>query len=39
MKEDIDAPFVSCSRATTAEFVTKHTIRYRNTRLSRRQKG
>ena len=39
MKDDIDAPFVSCSRKVIAEFVTKHTERYHNTRLSRQRKG
>ena len=39
MKDDINAPFVSCSQATTVEFVTEPTERYRNMRLSRQQRG
>lgn len=38
MKDDINAPFVSCSRTTAARFVADHAGRYHNTRLSRQQK-
>ena len=39
MKDDIDAPFVSCSRTTTTELVTKYVERYHNARLSQQRQG